>query len=97
MLDLKVFSTYVKSGLTKTYNLYIKASSASWAGTLVPKWKLGGATIKTEAPISALTTSYVLYSYTCASSLITRDDELSLAFTPNTNAYSVYFDDFTVS
>jgi hypothetical protein len=75
----------------------MKASSASWSGTLVPKWKLDGATIKTETTITSLTTSWVQYSYTCSGSLITADGELSLEFTPNMNAYTFYVDDFTIS
>jgi hypothetical protein len=96
-LDIKIVSAYVNSGEERTYSLYLKASNASWSGTVTPKWKLNGKTIKTESNITSLTTSYVQYSYTCASGLITEDGELSLEFQPNMNNYAIYVDDFEVS
>lgn len=96
-LDIKIISSYVRSSIARTYTMWIKSSHSSWAGTLTPKWKLGGILIKTESNITSLTTSYVQYSWTCAAGLITSDGELSIEFTSNTNAYSFYVDDFSVS
>lgn len=96
-LDIKLWSCLCASGAGKTFTFYLKASSASWAGTLVPKWKLDGATIKTETTITSLTTSWVQYSYTVAGGLITADGELSLELMPNMNAYTFYADDLTIS
>ena len=96
-VPVKVVSSWARSGVSRTYTMWIKSASGSWAGTITPVWKLGGATIKTESNITSLTTSYVQYSWTVDSSLITSDDELSLHFIPNNNAYSIYCDDFVCS
>ncbi|MFA6065237.1 MAG: right-handed parallel beta-helix repeat-containing protein [archaeon] len=96
-LDVKIVSCFAKASTAKTFAMYLKASNASWAGTLTPKWKLDGVTIKTESNITALTTDWVLYTWTCAANLITADGELSMEFLPNMNNYAINVDDFTVS
>jgi hypothetical protein len=96
-LDVKIVSCFAKASTQKIFSLWIKAANASWAGTLTPKWKLDGVTIKTESNITSLTASWVQYTWTCAGNLITADGELSLEFLPNMNSYAINVDDFTVS
>ena len=97
-LDIKVVSAYVNASATRTFTFYTKASDNAWSGSVIVKWKLNGALIKTEVtPITSMTTNWTQLSYSCDSSLITTDGELSLEFNPNTNNYSIYVDDAVVS
>ena len=94
--DIKMVSCYAKSGQTKKFNIYIKRDAATWTGDIVPHFKLNGINLTTESAITSLTTSWVLYEYTCPGALITSDGELSLDFNVNSNTTGIWIDDFTV-
>ncbi|MFA7220002.1 MAG: hypothetical protein WC119_05810 [Synergistaceae bacterium] len=87
---------YNVAGNSKTITLWIKCDN-TWAGTIIPKWKLDNIIIKTEATISSLTTSWAEYSYTVDGSLATWDGVLSFEVNYNANAIAVYFDDMVIT
>lgn len=94
----KVLSTMINSGASATFGFYMKSANASWSGSLLPKWRLNGNVIKTESTaVTSVSTGWMPYSWSCASSYITANGELSLEFIPNMNTYAIYLDDFTVT
>ncbi len=95
---MKLMSTMINPGSAKTFSMYIKSSNSSWAGEIVPKWRLNGTVIKTETPsLTSLPTSWTQYSWTTESNLLTASGELSLEFVPNMNTYAINIDDFEVT
>jgi len=95
--DVKMVSCYAKSGQSKKFSIYMKRDGSVWAGSLIPHFKLNGKTLTTESEITSLTTSWVLYEYTCPGASITSDGELSLEFEINANTVPIWIDDFTVT
>lgn len=96
--DQKIASTYAKGGVAKTLGFKLTAVTAGWAGTLVPKIKLNGATIQTETTISSVSYgSDDTYSYVVPGGSITADGELSIEVTPNANNVAILVKEFTVT
>lgn len=98
LVPLRIVSTYVASGVARTYNYYLKAdSSPTWSGSIIPILRLNGKLIKTGTTITSLTTSWVQYTITADAADITVDGELTLEFTYNANTCAIWVDDVTVS
>jgi len=96
---MKVMSSMINSGVSARYGMYMKTTSPSWSGTIVPQWRLNGGVIKTESTtITAISSNWLPYSWSCLSSIITANGELALEFVPNMGTnYTVIMDDFTVA
>ena len=97
LFDIKMVACYAKANQAKKFSLYMKRDSTTWTGTIVPHFKLDGVTLTTETTITSLTTSWVLYEWTCPAVSITSDGELSMEFTLNANSTAIWIDDFTVT
>jgi len=90
-------SGLINSGVRRTISVKLKGL-AGWSGNLVVRWRLNGKLIKTEATaITALTTSYVTYSWTVDSSLVTEDGVLTVEAQGYVNQYSWYVSDRSYS
>jgi len=95
---IKVMSTMINAGASANFAMYIQSSNASWAGELVPQWRLNGTVVKTVTPtLTSLPTSWTQYSWDTTGIAISASGELSLEFIPNMNTYSINIDDFEVT
>lgn len=95
--DYKVASTYAKSGVGATLNFKMRALSAGWVGTIIPKVKLNGAVIYTGSTITSINhLADDNYSYVIPPASIVQDGELSIEFNTNCNTISVLIKDFEV-
>lgn len=91
--DTKVASFYIGKGSTGTVTYELKATGV-WAGTIIPKLKLDGSTIKTGTSITTVSNgSWDTQTISIDAGTITRDGELSLEFTYNANTIQIQVGD----
>lgn len=96
LADFKIASTYISTGLTRKLRFKLQALTPGWEGTIIPKIKLNQSLIKTENPITTISTTETQYEYTVSGGLIGQDGELSIEFNANCNTISVLIKDFEV-